>query len=131
MAAMTGSRLLLPIFSIGATWRRRYRILSYWRKRKWRGGWWASNQAGSFPLQTTGRLMCGCRVKGATLLFTDLDVHLAQYIGGTLVYGFQQVGDACGVISRQAVASFEQQAAWMSPNGFFLCNGGGVVPLPC
>lgn len=91
----------------------------------------STNQAGSFPLQTAGQLMCGCRVKGATLLFTDLDVHLAQYIGGTLVYGFQQAGDACGVISRQAVASFEQQAAWMSPNGFFLWNGGGVVPLPC
>jgi len=90
-----------------------------------------TNQAGSFPLQTAGRLMCGRRVKGGTLLFTDVDAHLATYIGGTLVYGFDRVGDGCGVISRQAVASFEQQAAWMSPNGFWLWNGGGVVPLSC
>jgi hypothetical protein len=75
--------------------------------------------------------MCGCRVKGGTLLFTDLDAHFASYIGGTLVYGFDRVGDGCGAISRQAVASFDQQAVWMSPSGFWLWNGGGVVPLAC
>jgi hypothetical protein len=93
----------------------------------------STNQAGSFPLQTAGRLMCGCRVKGLTLLFTDLDVHAAQYIGGTLVYGFDKVGENCGVISRQAVASFGTgEAAWMSPTlNFWLWNGGNVVPLPC
>ncbi|HVW75211.1 MAG TPA: hypothetical protein VHC39_16355 [Rhizomicrobium sp.] len=91
----------------------------------------STNQAGSFPLQTKGRLLCGCRVKGGTLLLTDLDVHLATYIGGTFVYGFDRVGDACGAISRQAVAAFDQQAAWMSPSGFWLWNGGGVVPLDC
>jgi len=93
----------------------------------------STNQAGSFPLQTTGRLMCGRRVKGLTLLFTDLDVHAAQYIGGTLVYGFDKVGDSCGVISRQAAASFGTgEAAWMSPTlNFWLWNGGSVVPLAC
>jgi hypothetical protein len=92
----------------------------------------STNQAGSFPLQTGGRLMCGLSVKGATLLFTDLDVHLAQYIGGTLVYGFDRVGNQCGAISRQAVAPFGNgEAAWMSQSGFWLWNGGGVVPLPC
>jgi hypothetical protein len=93
----------------------------------------STNQAGSFPLQTAGRLVCGRRVKGLTLLFTDLDVHAAQYIGGTLVYGFDKVGDQCGAISRQAVASFGTgEAAWMSPTlNFWLWNGGSVVPLAC
>lgn len=93
----------------------------------------STNQAGSFPLQTAGRLMCGKRVRGLTLLFTDLDVHTAQYIGGTLVYGFDRVGDGCGAISRQCVASFGTgEAAWMDPGfNFWLWNGGSVVPLPC
>lgn len=92
----------------------------------------STNQAGSFQLQTSGRLMCGQRVKGGTLLLTDVDVHLAVYIGGTFVYAFDRVGDACGVISRQGSASFDQQCAWMSPDGnFWLWNGGGVVPIPC
>lgn len=93
----------------------------------------STNQAGSFPLQTGGRLMCGARVRGLTLLFTDLDVHAAQYIGGTLVYAFDKVGDDCGVISRQAVATFGSGlAVWMGQGpSFWLWNGGAVVPLAC
>lgn len=92
----------------------------------------STNQAGSFPLQTAGRLMCGERVKGGTLLLTGQDAWVATYIGGTFVYSFDRVGDACGVISRGGVASFEQQAVWMGPDlGFWLWNGGGVVPLRC
>jgi hypothetical protein len=93
----------------------------------------STNQAGSFPLQTAGRLMCGTRVRGATLLLTDLDVHIAQYIGGTLVYGFDKAGDQCGAISRQCLASFGTgQAVWLSPGlNFWLWNGGAVMPLDC
>ena len=93
----------------------------------------STNQAGSFPLQSPGRLVCGKRVKGLTLLFTDLDAHAAQYIGGTLVYAFDRVGEGCGAISRQCVASFGTgEAAWMSPGfNFWLWNGAGAIPLPC
>jgi hypothetical protein len=90
----------------------------------------ATNQAGDFSLQTAGRLMCGKVIKGGTLLFTDLDVHLAQYIGGQLVYSFDKVGSACGIISRQAVATLDAQAVWMGKTGFWLFNGY-VQPLPC
>lgn len=90
----------------------------------------ATNQAGDFALQTAGRLMCGKAIKGGTLLFTDLDVHLAQYIGGQLVYSFDRVGTACGIISRQAVAALDAQAVWMGKTGFWLFNGY-VQPLAC
>ena len=91
-----------------------------------------TNQAGSFPLQTAGRLMCGAQVRGGQLLLTDQDAHIAQYVGGIDVYGFQKAGDACGAASRQALATFDQQAVWMSPSvEFWAWNGGGVVPLPC
>lgn len=93
----------------------------------------STNQAGSFPLQTAGRLMCGFPVRAATLLFTDMDVHAAQYVGGTLVYEFTRVGDGCGVISRQAVAGFGNgEAAWMGDGlNFWYWNGGSVAPLNC
>jgi hypothetical protein len=97
------------------------------------GTTWApstTNQAGSFPLRTEGRLMCGELVKGGTLLFTDIDVHLATYIGGTFVYSFDKIGDSCGVVSRQAAVPFDMQAAWMSPSGFWLYNGY-VQRFPC
>lgn len=89
-----------------------------------------TTRAGDFPLQTAGSLMCGKNVRGGTLLFTDLDVHLATFVGGTLVYGFERVGSACGVVSRQCVAAIDAQAVWMGFNNFWIYNGY-VEPLPC
>lgn len=90
----------------------------------------STNQAGDFPLQTGGSLMCGENVSGGTLLFTDVDVHLATWVGGIDVYGFEPVGDACGVVSRQATTAFDKQAFWMSKSGFKLYNGY-VQDVPC
>lgn len=92
----------------------------------------STNQAGSFTLQTPGRLMSGVRVKGGTLLLTSADAFLAQYIGGVFVYSFDRVSDTGGVISRQAAAQIGQRAAWMGGDlGFWQWNGGAVVPLQC
>jgi hypothetical protein len=90
----------------------------------------ATNQAGDFDLQTFGRLMCGRRLSGGTGLWTDLDMWVATYIGGTLVYGFDKVGSGCGAVSRQAVAAVDAQCVWMSQNGFWTFNSY-VAPLNC
>lgn len=90
----------------------------------------STNQAGDFNLQTAGRLMCGKRVRGATLLLTDTDAHTATYQGRPFIYGFERVGTNCGVISQQGVAVIDGQAVWMGVNGFWLFNGY-VSPLAC
>jgi hypothetical protein len=89
-----------------------------------------TNQAGSFPLQTSGRLMCGRKVAAGTLLFTDQDVWLAGYVGFPLVYGFQKVGNDCGPISRGSVVTTENHAVWMGHNGFYTFSGE-VQPIAC
>lgn len=91
----------------------------------------STNQAGSFPLQTAGRLMCGYGVRGGTILLTDQDAHLATYIGGTLVYSFDKIGDGCGAISRQAGCVINEQAVWMSGSGFWQSIGSYVRQIPC
>lgn len=88
----------------------------------------ADNTAGFFDLQTAGRLMCGKRVKGGTLLLTDIDVHVAQYVDSSVGYGFERIGTGCGIISRQAVAVIDSRAVWMGSNGFWDFNGY-VQPL--
>lgn len=90
----------------------------------------ATNQAGDFDLQTAGKCMMGRRVKGATLIWTDLDVHLAQYIGGTFIYSFNRIGESCGAISQNCAAAQDARAVWMGKSGFWLYNGF-VQPLPC
>lgn len=89
-----------------------------------------TNQAGSWPLQTSGRLMCGVRVPTGTLLLTDEDAWLAGYVGFPLVYGFQRVGADCGPISRGAVVSAGAMTAWMGTNGFFAYSQE-VASVPC
>jgi len=70
----------------------------------------ATNQAGDFELATVGNLKCGKRVRGISILFTDVDVHTATYIGLPYVYSFEKVGSACGVISSHSVAAIETAA---------------------
>jgi hypothetical protein len=90
----------------------------------------STNQAGDYELTTPGSLMAGKRVKGVNLLFTDVDVHTANYIGAPFIYGFEKAGSGCGLISAQSVAAIDTAAIWMSSNGFWIYDGY-VKPLPC
>jgi hypothetical protein len=89
----------------------------------------ADNQAGDYELATPGTLLAGKRVKGVNLLFTDVDVHTAQYVGAPFVYGFEKAGSGCGLISAQSVAAIDTAAIWMSKSGFWMYDGY-VKPLP-
>jgi hypothetical protein len=106
------------------------------RKIKWcdqedNTAWTAStsNLAGDYELSSTGTLLAGKRVKGVNLLFTDVDVHTAQYMGAPFVYGFERAGSGCGLIGAQAVAAIDTAAIWMSKSGFWIYDGY-VKPLP-
>lgn len=82
-----------------------------------------TNTAGDFDLETNGALVAGARARGETLLWTDVDLHAAHYVGGTLVYAFKKLGSNCGLIAPNAKALFEGGAAWMSEQGFFVYDG--------
>lgn len=106
--------------------------------------WWAAQEtldvwditdltqtAGDFYLQTNGRIMCGRRSREETLIWTDEGLHSMRYIGGTLLYGFPELGRGCGIIARNAVAIVDNtRAFWMGEEGFFSYNGS-VSPIPC
>ena len=91
----------------------------------------ATNEAGGFELQTDGAIRCGLRVRGRTLILTTTDAHVAQYSGPPLVYGFQQVGKNCGVVSDRAAAATGAGAFWMGRDGFYTYDGSAVRELPC
>jgi len=90
----------------------------------------ATSQAGDFELQTVGALKAGKKVRGINLLFTDVDVHTATYVGLPYVYSFEKAASGCGLISAQAVAAIDTAALWMSTSGFWIFDGY-VKPLPC
>lgn len=89
------------------------------------------NLAGGTRLQTTGALKAAKRIRGEYLLFTDVDVHRARFVGLPQVYSFERIESGCGIISKQAVAvGSEGKAFWMGDNGFWTYNGY-VDALPC
>lgn len=89
-----------------------------------------NNQAGDFHLTTPGSLLAGRRSRQETLLWTDVDLWAMRFIGGTFVYSFQQLGSACGAVSRHAMAVVDGRAYWMGERGFFGYDGS-VRPIPC
>ncbi len=88
------------------------------------------NSAGSFPLQTPGRILSGRRVPRETLLWTDVDLWGAQYIGGNLIYAFGRKGTDCGLIGPNAICLQGDVAYWMGAKQFFM-YAGSVRSLPC
>ena len=91
----------------------------------------ATNEAGDIELQTRGQIMAGVRTRGQALILTDIDAHSANYVGPPFVYGFEQVGTSCGLLSRNAVIPTDNGVFWMGARGFFLYDGTTVQELPC
>lgn len=89
----------------------------------------ATNRAGAWNLQTHGNLMCGLRVRAGVLLLTNVDVHLAGYVGMPYVYGFDRIGDG-GVISPCAGTTIDGVAIWMGLDSFYQFDGS-LAKLAC
>lgn len=90
-----------------------------------------TNQAGSFRLSRGSRIVGGLQSGITTLLWTDSDLWIVQYIGFPLVFSFTQASSQCGLIAQHAVTTFAGSAYWLSESGFFQHSGSGVNKLPC
>jgi hypothetical protein len=88
-----------------------------------------TNYSGDFDLQSPGRLMCGRRVTGGSLLLTDADAWLAKFQGQPFVYGFERKGTSCGVVSQNACVVVDGRAYWMGFRSFWQFNNY-IEPLP-
>lgn len=87
-----------------------------------------TNLAGGKRLQTNGRILMGRRVQGGSLIWTDVDVHRAEYVGLPQVYRFNRLATGCGAISKGAAVFTGSDCYWMGANGFWRYDGG-VTPL--
>lgn len=91
-----------------------------------------TNQAGSFRISKGSRIVSCVQVPNQILVFTDLGVWSMLYIGQQLIYGFNEVGTGCGLISPKAAANFSGTLFWMSQTQFFsMAPGSAPTPLLC
>ena len=90
----------------------------------------AINQAGDLPIQATGFLVCGLKIRGSSLLFTTEGLHRLQYLGPPTVYGSEHIANGCGIISQHAKVGVGAAAYWMGRGGFWT-YAGYIEQIPC
>lgn len=91
----------------------------------------ATNEAGDIELQTSGEIMCAARMRGRTIIVTNVDAHIGTYQGPPYVYGFERVGTACGAVSRKSLVAIDQGAFWMGRESFYMFDGSVARQMPC
>lgn len=82
-----------------------------------------TNQAGDEVLATEGRLMAGARIRRQTLIWSDVDVLAATYVGGDTIYRFEVLGANAGLLAPWAWAKAAGAVFWMSDKKFFKYDG--------
>lgn len=90
-----------------------------------------ANQSGDWNLNTPGEIRRIVKARGELLILTTEDVHVARFIGSPLVFSFERVGDKCGIISPNAVASVNDGAIWMGMDAKIYAYDGAVRQVPC
>lgn len=91
----------------------------------------ATNQAGGQRLYSGSKIIAGYGGPTLDLLWTDLDVWAMNYVGEPFIYGFNKIGDNCGIVGPHAFATLSGQVFWMGQSNFFVTNGNGVSVVPC
>lgn len=123
---VTSERFLV---ALGASGNRR---LVKWSDQEANTTWTAAagNQAGSQELQTNGTIVAAVRVRGQTLILTDIDAHAMTYQGPPFIFGFEQVGTNCGLVAVGGITVADNVAYWAGQRGFWLYDGY-TRPLRC
>lgn len=110
-------------------------MLVRWSEQEDNANWTPSavNQAGEFPLSSGGRIVRGLPGRKVNLIWTDTSLYSMSYLGDPLlVYGFELLGDYCGLIGPNAVTVKDGVAYWMTRSGgFYSFSGGAPTPLAC
>ncbi len=82
--------------------------------------------AGDLDLQSQGIGVRILRFRNEVLIFTDTDLHRAEYQGYPFAYSTRCIGRECGLANPGAVAFSGNLMFWVSPKGFFMYDGNQV-----
>ena len=118
---------------VAMTWGSQDPMLIAWTDYSNYTTWFAAttNAAGSFRLTQGSQIMTIQRSQGQMLVFTDTALASMQFLGGTLIYGFQQLGTNCGLVAPKAAVVVGAAAFWWGENQEFFAYNGTVSTLPC
>jgi hypothetical protein len=87
--------------------------------------------AGYLDLDTSSKIIMCAAVREGTLIWTEDEAWLMQYIGLPYIYSITRIGYGCGLIAPRAFATTAGRCIWMSKESFWIYDGGTVRPLRC
>jgi hypothetical protein len=90
----------------------------------------ATTQAGSMRLSRGSRIMGAIQAPQATLILTDTDLWLMNYIGPPLIYGFTIIGSGCGLAAPHAIGVLGRLTIWQGLKNFWAYDSA-VQSLQC
>jgi hypothetical protein len=90
-----------------------------------------NNTAGFIDLDCDGTLVNACRVRGGVLFWSENEAWIARYKGLPAIYGFEKVGEACGLIGGNAFAGAGGGVIWVGYSTFWSYDNGTVAPVQC
>lgn len=90
-----------------------------------------TNTAGYLDLDTASKIIMCAAVREGTLIWTQDEVWLMQYIGLPYIYSINRIGFGCGIIAPRAFATTAGRCIWMGKESFWIYDGGTVRPLRC
>lgn len=95
--------------------------------------WEVSNAttAGAFHIPTGSIIIGGLQAPNYGVIWTDIDVWLMQYVGGTVIFNFTRVGTGCGLVGQHAAGVLSGNVYWCGTNNFFTIQADGVKAIPC
>ena len=83
----------------------------------------STNSAGDALLTEGSRIIGAIRSRNAINVWTDMAMYTQTFIGGNLIFRFNQVGSNCGLIGPHAAIDVDGISYWMGDNNFFAYDG--------
>jgi len=83
----------------------------------------AENTAGTQRLADGSRIMGAKLGRNAIYVWSDTSLFTMRFVGTPFTFAFEQVGNNCGLIGKNAAVEVDGAAYWMSDNGFFRYTG--------
>ena len=87
---------------------------------------WASlptNTAGSLRISTGSEIITAVKTKQQSVIFTDISVHVMQYIGAPFTFGLNEVSTGTSIMGQNAAVAVNDNVYWMGKESFFVYNG--------
>lgn len=88
------------------------------------------NTAGSLRISSGSEITAAVKTRQQILVFTDISLHVMQYIGAPFTFGLNEISAGITLASPNAAVAVNDEVFWMGEGTFYRYRGT-VQQIPC